>query len=528
MGSEANLRHKTGKLPVQLYRTFFKISIAAAIYTVFCIIMGNGDIKSASLAVAVSVLSAIAYEIVYFVYKSESAEAKSSDENLEIKQLKIILRFFGYLLGLFLLIKSAELICNGNYFAPVLTVIGLLLCQQMHQNKLLSSHLSTFCESLVLACAVITLELMFYSLQLCTIHKLMWLIGVAATVLSAFFAQLFFHFYNCQKHGNKAAEKLFSKESNNSEKASSDSKELYVTKRSPLNKKKAEKARKATIKKEARIQCSKFLKQKTLIFDRFAELCRDLLLICAIFAVFGILISVGSINLEMFDIAVAVIPVLFSIASPILEAQKTDKKRAFDKYDPRISPNEFKDLLTEMFGENSLSEKALTYVTEKMTAKNGLKRYNGEDYYIHPLAVALILLENTDAEDAVIAAALLHDCIEDVDGCTKELLEKEYTSEIAGYVDVLSKKQGINYRERENMQKYLDDIALYPNAAIIKIADRINNMNTLENCVKAEKLRKFRQTRMYYPKLVAKMKATDKENLHFYEFAEKCFDEKKY
>ena len=46
MSSEANLRKKTGKLPVQLYRTFFKLSIAAAVYAVFCILMGGGEVRS--------------------------------------------------------------------------------------------------------------------------------------------------------------------------------------------------------------------------------------------------------------------------------------------------------------------------------------------------------------------------------------------------------------------------------------------------------------------------------------------------
>ncbi len=524
MGSEANIRHKTGKLPVQLYRTFFKVSIAAAVYSVFCIFMGNGEIKSASLAVALSIFGAIGYELVYYKYKTDSEAAKSTDESTEKKQLKAILRFFGYLAGIVLLISSADLIYDGRYPAIIMMIAGLVLCQQMHNNKFLSSHLSTFFESMVLASAVITLELMFYSLQLKTIHRYAWFLGAAGTVLSAVMAQLFFHFYNCRKHGNKAASRLIEKEFDGKkvpEQANGQS-EL------PLDEKKAKKARKAQLKKESRIQMAKFLKQKTLILDRLTELCRDLLLVGGIFSVFAILISIGSISIEMFDIAVAVIPVVFSVASPILKAQKEDKKREFDKYDPRISPNEFKELLDEMFGNGSLSEKALGYVTEKMTAKNGHKRYNGEDYYIHPLAVAMILLENTDADDRTIAVALLHDCIEDIEDCTKELLEKEFDPQIAEQVELLSKKKGINYRDRRNMQKYLDDIAQNPNAAIVKIADRINNMNTLDNCIKAEKLRKFRQTRMYYPKLVTKMKKTDKDNLHFYQFAEKCFEEKKY
>ncbi len=521
MGSEANLRQKTKKMPVQLYRTFFKVSVAAAIYTVFCILIGEGDIRNASVSVAISVLGAVAYEVVYFLYKSSSEEVKSKDENKELKQLKIILRFFGYLLGISLIIYSSKLLYGGNRFSIILILLGLALCQQMHNNKYIASHLSTFFESSVIASAVITLELMFYSLQLGTMHKYAWLLGVAGTVLSELLAQFFFHFYNCEKHGNKAAEKLIAKKGNKDKKTNClntnvDSEQLSEIKSKQI------------IKKEAGKQRLKFLLQKSLIIDRLTEFSRDIFLLIAIWAIFGILIVVGSVNLEMFDIAIAAIPVIFSVVTQTFDSQKHSESRIFDKYDPRITPSEFKDLLDEMFGEASFSAKALEYVSKTMTAKNGHKRYNGEDYYVHPIAVAMLILENTNENDEVIAAALLHDCIEDVEGCTKEFIEREYNLNIANYVDVLSKKKGVNYRDRQNMQEYLDNIIKFPKAAIIKIADRINNMNTLENCVKSEKMRKFRQTRMYYPQFVSKMEEIYPENAHFYEFAKKCFNEKKY
>ncbi len=525
MGSEANIRHKTGKLPVQLYRTFFKVSIAAAVYAVFCIFTGKGDVTNASLAIALSILGAIGYELVYYAYKANSDSAKSSDEKSENKQLKAILHFFGYLLGLCLLILAGKLIYDGYYAALALMFIGFALCQQMHINNHISSHLSTFFESLVIASAVITLELMFYSLQLCTIHWLAWLFGVGATILSELLAQFFYHFYNCKKHGAKKAKKNLTKAREDARQSENLQENAAVKSSEEL-----EKEYKAALEKESRAEYLKSLRKWSNIRSRLVEFCRDLLLICAIFSVFGILISIGSISLEMLDIAIAVIPVLYSIVSPILQAQKDDKKHAFDKYDPRISKKEFGELIDEMFGKASYSKKAFEYVTEKMTSKYGLERYNGEDYYVHPIAVAMILIENTNATDEVIASALLHDCIEDVYGCTKEFLEKEYNTYIAECVDVLSKKlaSAYNYHESATMQKYLDDIALYPNAGIIKIADRINNMNTLENSEKAVKIRKFYQTRLYYPKFVAKMKALDADNKKFYEFAEKCFEEKKY
>ena len=254
MSSEANIRSKTGKLPVQLYRTFFKVSIAAAIYGVFCVLTGGGEITSASLAAAISVLGAIAYEVVYFLYKSSSDAAKSKGENEKERQLKTLLRFFGYLLGISLLLNSAALIYDGKYYALVTLIIGMALCQQMHNNKYLFSHLSTFFESAVIASAIITLELMFYAGQGEGAVKFMWSFGVVGVVLSEALAQTFFHFYNCQKHGNKAVkEELLRKAGKDGD------------------------APKETDKKQRqRQEMRQLLKKKTLIVDRVTEFLRDL------------------------------------------------------------------------------------------------------------------------------------------------------------------------------------------------------------------------------------------------------------
>lgn len=482
MGSEANLRKKTGKLPVQLYRTFFKLSLAAVVYAVFCILMGGGDVRSASLATLVSILSALAYEIVFYIYKSDSAENKSISENGNLRQLKTILKFFLYLFGVAVVLTSSVLLYKGKIISVPLLLIGLACCQQMHVNKHLSSHLSTFFESMVIASVVITVSTMVYSLQTEMLSKYAWIFGVLATVLSEALAEFFFHIYNCIKHG----------------------------------------------KKEDKSSVRQRLKSKMLIIDRAVEFGRDLLLIFALFSVFGILISVGSVTLETFDIMVAVVPVVFSAVAPILESYKNSDKRAFDKYDPRIPPKELEKLLSELFTEEALSVKALGYVTKTMTAKNGHKRYNGEDYYVHPIAVAMLLLENTNADDEVIAAALLHDCIEDVDGCDKTLIEAEYGKIVANYVEALTKKEGVDYRKRENMQEYLGNILKIPEAALIKTADRINNVNTLENCTSEKKMRKYRETRMYYPSFVKEASEGDEDNSYFYQFAEKCFEENKY
>ncbi len=509
MGNEANIRHKSTRLPVQVYRAFFKLTIAAALYSAFCVIKGAGNIKSASFAVAISILGAIGYEVAYFMHKARSQESKSKDENMTVKQIKMISHFFIYLLGILLVTQSAGMIYAENYFGIPLIIIAFALCQQIYNNQYIASHLSTFFESLVAGAVVITLELMYSSLQLGK-YPYLWLAGVGATMLFCAFSETAFHFYNCQKHGNRAAEKIL---------ASS---------------RKEDSAEKGARKREAHKQFSRFLTQKPLILDRVIEFARDMLLVFAIWAIFAVLIITGSVEiavkLGVFDTAIAVIPILISLATPVIDSQKDSEKagKEFNKYDPRISPKAFKDVLAERFGEGSISVKALDYLVKNMNKKNGYTRYNGEDYYVHPIAVAKILLDHTEEPDEVIAAALLHDCIEDIPECTKELLTEMFGEAVASYVYLLSKKEGVDYHNFRNMREYLAQIAQFPNAAIIKIADRINNMNTLENCTAEHKRKKFEQTRMYYPQFVAKVRETDSENSHFYDFAEQCFESQKY
>ncbi|MBQ2251426.1 MAG: hypothetical protein II329_00520, partial [Clostridia bacterium] len=257
--------------------------------------MGGGDVRSASLATLVSILSALAYEIVFYIYKSDSAEKKSISENGNLRQLKTILKFFLYLFGVAVVLTAAVLMSRGKIISVPLLLIGLACCQQMHVNKHLSSHLSTFFESMVIASVVITVSTMVYSLQTEELWKYAWIFGVLATVFCEALAEFFFHIYNCKKHG----------------------------------------------KKEDKSSVRQRLFSKVLIIDRAVEFGRDLLMIFALFSVFAILISVGSVTLETFDIMVAVVPVVFSAVAPILESYKNSDKKEFDKYDPRIPPKEF-------------------------------------------------------------------------------------------------------------------------------------------------------------------------------------------
>ena len=112
----------------------------------------------------------------------------------------------------------------------------------------------------------------------------------------------------------------------------------------------------------------------------------------------------------------------------------------------------------------------------------GVKRLTGEDYINHPLNVAYILT-SMNADYSTLAAALLHDVIEDSD-VTKEEIENIFGSEIALLVDGVTKINKINFETTNaaviaNQRKILVGLCEDVRVIFIKLADRLHNMRTL-------------------------------------------------
>ncbi|MEQ8201781.1 MAG: bifunctional (p)ppGpp synthetase/guanosine-3',5'-bis(diphosphate) 3'-pyrophosphohydrolase [Syntrophomonadaceae bacterium] len=110
------------------------------------------------------------------------------------------------------------------------------------------------------------------------------------------------------------------------------------------------------------------------------------------------------------------------------------------------------------------------------------KRKSGEPYIIHPVAVALILTE-IEMDSASICAALLHDVIEDTSFDYKSL-EQEFGEEIAMLVEGVTKLSRINFKTKEeaqaeNLRKMFLAMAKDIRVVLIKLADRLHNMRTL-------------------------------------------------
>jgi guanosine-3',5'-bis(diphosphate) 3'-pyrophosphohydrolase len=123
----------------------------------------------------------------------------------------------------------------------------------------------------------------------------------------------------------------------------------------------------------------------------------------------------------------------------------------------------------------------------------GQKRASGEPYVVHPLEVALVLAE-LKMDSTAIAAGLLHDAVEDTDVTTDEIAER-FGEQVAHIVEGVTKLDKIKFANREdhqaeNIRKMLLAMVTDVRVVIIKLADRLHNMRTLEH-LKPEKRQKI-------------------------------------
>ena len=148
-----------------------------------------------------------------------------------------------------------------------------------------------------------------------------------------------------------------------------------------------------------------------------------------------------------------------------------------------------------------LIDRALRY---SASAHRGQKRMSGEDFVSHSIAVALILAEQL-LDSTSICAALLHDVVEDSDVRTEDI-GREFGPEVAGIVDGLTKISSLTFRSSaeeqvENYRKLLLSIARDARVIIIKLADRLHNMRTLEHLSPDRRQRIAQETREIYAPL---------------------------
>ena len=156
--------------------------------------------------------------------------------------------------------------------------------------------------------------------------------------------------------------------------------------------------------------------------------------------------------------------------------------------------------LLQKFQENYSQESFNTLLKAYNFAKDaheGQKRASGEPYFIHPCAVAEILVD-LGLDSATVTAALLHDIIEDTP-VTPEGLQKEFGEEVATLVSGVTKLDKIVFKsheeeEAENFRKIFLAMAKDIRVIIIKLADRLHNMRSLNFLSEERQKRMARET----------------------------------
>ncbi len=153
----------------------------------------------------------------------------------------------------------------------------------------------------------------------------------------------------------------------------------------------------------------------------------------------------------------------------------------------------------------ALVEKAIAYANEKHKFQ---KRKDGSPYIIHPLAVAAIVAEMGLDMDAILGS-LLHDCIEDTDASHDEI-EKLFGQTVAELVEGVTKLTKANFTtteqaQMENLRKMFMAMSKDIRVVLIKIADRLHNMRTMQYQSPAKQVIKCRETMDIYAPLAHRL-----------------------
>ena len=173
---------------------------------------------------------------------------------------------------------------------------------------------------------------------------------------------------------------------------------------------------------------------------------------------------------------------------------KMAREELLQKFNAKFGPEKGKTM-----------EEAVAFAT---AVHEGQKRESGEPYIIHPIAVAEYLLD-MGMDAATVIAGVLHDTVEDGKGITLDEIAKRFSPEVAHLVDgvtkltISGKKEYVTKKQEqnENLTKLFLAIADDVRVVIIKLADRLHNMHTLEYCTREKQIRKAKETLEVYTPL---------------------------
>src|SRR5665647_1368700 len=163
-------------------------------------------------------------------------------------------------------------------------------------------------------------------------------------------------------------------------------------------------------------------------------------------------------------------------------------KDIFDDEDKARIQTEYDSLVNNLLrcgkpGDRELIDKAFKIANE---AHWNMRRKSGEPYIIHPISVAKIVNSEIGLGAKSIAVALLHDVVEDTEYSLEDV-ERDFGPKIASLIDGLTKISGTYNKENssslqaENFRKMLLTLSDDLRVILIKIADRLHNMRTLDS-----------------------------------------------
>jgi GTP pyrophosphokinase len=157
-------------------------------------------------------------------------------------------------------------------------------------------------------------------------------------------------------------------------------------------------------------------------------------------------------------------------------------------------------------GDKQLVRRAFEMAAE---AHQHMRRKSGEPYIFHPLAVAKIVVEEISLGVTSVICALLHDTVEDTE-LTLEDIEMEFGNSCSKIVEGLTKISNVvetknTTQQAENFKKILLTLADDPRVILIKIADRLHNMRTLDSMSRDKQLKIASETTFLYAPLANRL-----------------------
>src|SRR6186713_235046 len=181
-----------------------------------------------------------------------------------------------------------------------------------------------------------------------------------------------------------------------------------------------------------------------------------------------------------------------------------------EEQEKKLILREYRALLRGLKTKLKPGDKRLIRLAFEMAveAHKTMRRKSGEPYILHPISVARICVEEIGLGVRSTICALLHDTVEDTD-ITLDDIQREFGAEIAKIVDGLTKISTVittnTTQQAENFKKILLTLTDDPRVILIKLADRLHNMRTMDSMKREKQLKISSETVYVYAPLAHRM-----------------------